>query len=225
MEISPDIVISDVDPLPVLVCSELHIPAFIVGNFTWDWIHTSLFPQRKTECDLLADAYSGGTYLRLPMGPAYSPCAETAALPLLPGGPPGDPARARRLIGDREYTLLAFREMPHGGLPETFDSFTVSSMEENLLGADLCITPGEMEAASLTYSDLVAGASEVYCRAGYGILSQIIAENRDAVVLTGRTFPEEPYLMAGWKSFRQRPETGAQIRKSFLETFMPLAGL
>ena len=195
--LSPDILVSDVDPLPVLACSDLGIPAFVLGNFTWDWIHANLFPGRSFECSLITAAYSSATYLRLPMGPEYSPCEKTEDMPLLPGGPPGDADRARILTGSRPYTLLAFREMPMGGIPDTRGEYTVASAESNLLGAELFIPQQDMLRAGVSFSDLVAGADKVVCKAGYGILSQLLAEGRDAVVLAGRRFPEEPFLQIG----------------------------
>lgn len=223
--LSPDMLISDVDPLPVLACSDLGIPAFVLGNFTWDWIHANLFPGRSSECSLISEAYSQATYLHLPMGPGYSPCTNTVEMPLLPRGPPGDAGRARNLTGSRPYTLLAFRELPLGGIPDTIGEFTVASMESNLPGAELCISYQDMLNAGVSFSDLVAGADKVICKAGYGILSQLLAEGRDAVVLCGRRFPEEPFLLQGWKRLREGRIPGEQVRNDFLAALMHASGL
>ncbi|MFO7625678.1 MAG: hypothetical protein R6V62_00300 [Candidatus Fermentibacteraceae bacterium] len=223
--LSPDMLISDVDPMPVLACSDLGIPAFVLGNFTWDWIHANLFPGRSSECSMISAAYSRATYLRLPMGPEYSPCAKTVDMPLLPGGPPGDAGRVRILTGSRPYTLLAFREMPMGGIPDTIGEFTVASMEKNVLGAKLCIPYQDMLNAGVSFSDLVAGADKVVCKAGYGILSQLLAEGRDAVVLSGRRFPEEPFLLQGWNSLRKGHILRTEVRQAFLKAFIHASGL
>jgi len=223
--LSPDLLLSDVDPLPVLACSDLGIPAFVLGNFTWDWIHANLFPGRSSECSRISEAYSRATYLRLPMGPGYSPCVSTTEMPLLPGGPPGDARRARIITGDRPYTLLAFREVPMGGIPCTKGEFTVASMETNLLGAELCVPYRDMLSAGVSFSDLVAGADRVICKAGYGILSQLLAEGRDAVVLSGRRFPEEPFLIEGWNSLRGDHVDGMEVRQVFIESFIRACGL
>lgn len=218
--ISPDIVVSDVDPLPVQASSEMGIPAFVLGNFTWDWIHSSLFPGRSFECSLILAAYSGATYLRLPLGPEHSPCMNTVSMPLLPGGPPGDAGRARTLAGDRPYTLLAFRESPPGGVPDTGGEFTVATMDDNILGAELCIPHQSMVEAGVSFADLVAGAEKVVCKAGYGILSQLLAEGKNALVLAGRRFPEEPFLLAGWESLRGNGLPGTELRRAFVKAFI-----
>jgi len=223
--LSPDMLVSDVDPLPVLACSDLGIPAFVMGNFSWDWIHANLFPGRSAECSLISAAYSRATYLRLPMGPGYSPCLKTVDMPLLPGGPPGDAVRARILTGPRPYTLLAFREMPVGGIPDTRGEFTVASTESNLLNAKHFIPHQDMLRAGVSFSDLIAGANKVVCKAGYGILSQLLAEGRDAVVLAGRRFPEEPFLLEGWKRLREGRLPGEQVRNEFLTAFIHASGL
>lgn len=223
--LSPDMLISDVDPLPVLACSDLGIPAFVMGNFTWDWIHANLFPGSSSECSLITAAYSRATYLRLPMGPCYSPCAKAFEMPLLPGGPPGDAHRARTVTGERPYTLLAFREIPMGGIPDSIGEFTVASMEKNVLGAELCIPYQDMLNAGVSFSDLVAGADKVVCKAGYGILSQLLAEGRDAIVLTGRRFPEEPFLLQGWNGLRKGQVSGTSVRQDFIEAVIQALGL
>lgn len=221
----PDIVVSDVDPVPVKACAELGIPAFVLGNFTWDWIHASLFPGRTAECSMISAAYSGATYLRLPMGPDYSPCRNTIEMPLLPGGPPGDAGRARAITGDRPYTLLAFREVPKGGVPGTGGEFTVAAMDENMLGAELCIPFEAMLGLGVSFADLVAGAGKVICKAGYGMLSQLLAEGREGVVLSGRRFPEEPFLLRGWDDLRGKNLSKTDVRREFLTAFIRALGI
>jgi hypothetical protein len=112
-----------------------------------------------------------------------------------------------------------------GGIPDTEGDFTVASMEKNLLGAELCIPHQDMLNAGVSFSDLVAGAKKVVCKAGYGILSQLLAEGRDAVVLSGRRFPEEPFLLQGWKRFRIGHVSGTRTRQAFLEASIRALGL
>jgi hypothetical protein len=112
-----------------------------------------------------------------------------------------------------------------GGIPDTRGEFTVASMESNPLGAELCIDPRDMLNAGVSFSDLVAGAEKVVCKAGYGILSQLLAEGRDAVVLSGRQFPEEPFLLKGWDMLRKGHVCGAALRQGFMEAFIRSLGL
>lgn len=223
--ISPDLLVADADPLAVMAGTSLGIPSYILSNFTWDWIHRSLFPDLEKEWRFLESAYSGGTYLRLPLGPEHSPCGKSRKMPLLPAGPPGNPDKGLALSGGRSYALLAFREPPPGGIPEAPGMFTVAALPENTLGADLCITPADMRRAGASFADLITGASLVLCKAGYGILSQLLAEHRDAVVLGGRRFPEEPYLMSGWNTLKGLTQSWNNIRHNFLESFISAAGL
>lgn len=224
-DLSPDMILSDVDPLPVWAGSHLGIRAFVVGNFTWDWIYRRLFPHIPLFSSRIARAYSGGTYLRLPLGPPHSPCRETREMPLLPGGPPGHPSRARVLTGNRPYTLLAFREKPPGGFPHTGHAFTVASSPVDIPGVDLRITPDQMEKAGVSFSDLLSGAERVVCKAGYGILSLLISENLEATVITGRKFPEEPWLVSGFHRLKGRVNTGENLRREFVTEFKRAAGL
>jgi hypothetical protein len=223
--ISPDLLVADADPLAVMAGASLGIPSFILSNFTWDWIHRSLFPELDSEWRFLESAYSGGKYLRLPLGPEHSPCGESLEMPLLPAGPPGNPDRGLALSGGRRYALLAFREPPSGGMPYTRGMFTVAALPENTLGADLCITPAQIRRAGASFADLIAGASLVFCKPGYGILSQLLADRLDAVILGGRRFPEEPYLMKGWNTLKGMNRSWNNIRHCFLESFIGATGL
>ena len=76
-EIEPDFVITDIDPLPIAAAAERSVPAVGIGNFTWDWIMTELFPDIHDAIRSISELYRRGTYLRLPLGPSFSPFNQT----------------------------------------------------------------------------------------------------------------------------------------------------
>lgn len=203
--IEPDIVITDIDPLPVAAASERSIPAFGIGNFTWDWIMAELFPDIREDIERISEMYSRGTYLRLPMGPRTSPFHNVVNVPLLNSGTEGDSGMARRVLPAGRICLMALRELPSGRIPGVPAEFVPVSSSPEPLAKDICnITPDKLSALGLTFSDLMAASDVVISKAGYGIVSQILAMGKRCVLLKGRSFPEEPYLL---KSMQGRTAT------------------
>ena len=193
---SPDLVISDIDPLPIKAAGINGIPALGISNFTWDWIMKEMLPDMKNEAALIADMYNHGTYLKLPLGPDHSPFNSTIDIPLLRGGPPGDLKKVKKLLPKGKICLVAFREMPPGLLLSVPKGFcAVSSLPEPTHPVCYNITPAELSKTGATFADLVAACDLVLTKPGYGIVSQILAMGKRAVFFTGRKFPEEKFLL------------------------------
>jgi L-arabinokinase len=195
-EIEPDIVITDIDPLPVAAASERSIPATGIGNFTWDWIMAELFPDIREDILRIGEMYNWGTYLRLPMGPDFSPFKQTVEIPLLRSGPDSDPERARSILPEGRICLIAIRELPSTETIKNPDGFLLLSSTPEPVSKDILnITPERLSSMGLTFSDLMAASDVIVSKAGYGIVSQILAFGKPCVLLRRGSFPEEPYLL------------------------------
>ncbi len=196
-KIKPDIIVTDIDPIPVKAAEITGVPALGVGNFTWDWIMKQMFPRMAGEAAQITAMYKHGTYLKLPMGPDHSPFHSTVDAPLLRGGPPGYPERAAPLLPPGKCCLIALRDAPTGislALPEGVCA--VSSLPEPVHRNCFNIAPSALAAAGATFSDLAQACDVLISKPGYGIISQILAMGKKAVLLTGRQFPEESYLLS-----------------------------
>ncbi len=196
-QVHPDIVITDIDPLPVAAAAEREIPAIGISNFTWDWIMSELFPDIRDDIRIISEQYSKGTYLRLPMGPRINPFQTVVDVPLLRSGPDGDEDSARRILPDGKICLVALRNLPCGNeyleIPEEYQA--VSCSPEPLAQNIRNITPEKLASSELTFSDLMAASDVVVSKAGYGIVSQILVMGKPCVLFKGISFPEEPYLL------------------------------
>ncbi len=194
--LKPDLVISDIDPLPVKAAENNSVPALGISNFTWDWIIKEMFPDMGYEAAIVADMYHHGTYLKLPMSPDHSPFRSTTNVPLLRGGPPGNPDKVMDLLPAGNICLVALREIPPGielSVPDNFSA--VSCLPEPVHRICYNITPSELADAGATFADLVAACDVLLTKPGYGIISQILTMGKKAVLLTGRRFPEEKCLV------------------------------
>ncbi len=194
--IKPDLVISDIDPLPIKAAETNSIPAFAIGNFTWDWIMRELFPDLKTEAALVSRMYLHGRYLKLPMSPNDSPFHSTTEVPLLRGGPSGNPEAVKHLLPGGKTCLLALRELPGERTLAIPEGYTAVSCLPVPIHPTCCnITPKQLISVGATFADIVSACDVVISKPGYGIISQILTMGKKAVLLTGRNFPEEKYLL------------------------------
>lgn len=196
--IGPDLVISDMDPLPLAAANAAGIPARAVGNFTWDWIMAELFPDMAEHAEKVAELHSGSTYLRLPMGPPEAGgFSRVLDVPLLASGPPPDVTGPGDLLPAGPVCLVALRALPPEGLGPVPEGFTAVSSGPSPLGEGIVnFPPDSLCREGLHFSDLVAAADVVITKAGYGIVSQILSMGRPCVLLCGRGFPEERYIKA-----------------------------
>lgn len=201
----PDLVISDIDPLPLAAASSLGTRTLAVGNFTWDWIFGGLFPSMERAAKVLKRLYRDAVYLKLPLGPDHSPCRKTVKVPLLRAGGNGSGSIPEDLQVPGRRCLLALRSLPGGigkELPNKCRAF--SSLPVPPGDGVQNILPEALLERGLSFSDLVASADVVVSKAGYGIISQILAMGKRCVIYTGRGFPEEPCLL---EPLENRPST------------------
>jgi hypothetical protein len=197
VSIGAGLVVSDIDAIPFEAARSAGIPAIGLASFTWDWLFGNLPGCGGEAAGLMARLYSEGHYLRLPLGPRDHPFRSCEDMPMLPGGVPADPDRARRLLG-REAPLMVVTLRDAGVLEGPLSApgwKVVTSLPEPMPGCDLNIPPPELERLGLRFADLVACADTVLLTPGYGIVSLVLAAGVRAVVVRRHGFPETPFLM------------------------------
>ncbi len=203
-ELAADLIVTDIDPLPVRAAEANRLPALAIGNFTWDWILKRMRPDLVEEAGRVSRMYRWGTYLKLPMGPDHSPFHHKKDIPLLRGGPEGNPERVRELLPESGIKcMVAFRHLPAGFKrvpPGGIEPFT--SLPEPTAEGWLNIHHGILEERGACFADLLAAADVVIAKPGYGIVSQILAMGKPAVLLQRGIFPEERYLLEALKERR-----------------------
>lgn len=214
-EIGPDLVVSDIDPVPFAACAELGMRCLGVANFTWDWIFGRLYPDLEKEVALLRRMYAAGRYLRLPFGPSEHPFAGCTEVGILPGGIPRNADRAREVLGPERACMVALRDPARLGreLPAAPGWRYVSALPEDRFGTGGNITPAELEGLGIGFADLVTASDVVLMKPGYGMISLITTQGCRAVVLGRGSFPEVPFLI---EPLRERPATILAGREEIL---------
>jgi len=191
--LDPAIVLGDIPPLAFAAAGAAGVPSIAISNFTWDWIYEG-FPGfdalapgvRRTIAEGNAQA---SLALRLPFFGGFASVTRIEDMPLVArrATVAGDETRRRlRLPSDRPVVLATFGG--HGGNVPLADaagngSFLLVATDYEV-GQEApphpnlrVVSAGELRAASLTYTDLLAAADVVATKLGYGIVSECIAND------------------------------------------------
>lgn len=205
-EMRCDGVVADIPALPVRAAGELGIPAVGVGNFTWDWALEPLFEDDPEVPETLAADYARGSgHLRLPFGPDTSPFQHSERAPLVSRRAELPPAEVRRRLDlpaaePRPLVVVC----PGGWDPDGWDRIHVVGCEgvrfvtvgDLPVTADVPLTPlPHALPAGIGFPDLVAAATAVVAKPGYGIASECVAHRTPLVAIERPVFRETPLLL------------------------------
>lgn len=196
--LGPDLVVTDIDPIPAAAAFRAGVDCLVIASFTWDWIYREMFPDLGAFCDSIADMYRTAHYLRLPLGPPHSPCDTSEDVGLVPGGSSRNAARAREMLGCGRILLVTLRDPFRTGTtelaaPQGWRAFC--SLPHRGLGGVENISPQELEAHGLRYADLAAAADVLLMTPGYGTVSLALSLGKPVIALERDDFPEVPYLV------------------------------
>lgn len=199
--VGASLVVADAPPLACLAAAGAGVPAFVVGNFTWDWIYAGYAdqPGAAALADLLGRAYTTATAAwRLPMAGGFATIDRIVDVPFVARHARHTGAEVRRafdLPDDRPLVLLSFGGYGLGTLaPASLElgPFVVVTLrgqegEPSLPHRQTIRTLDEDElyARGFRYEDLVGAVDIVLTKPGYGIVSECIA-NRTAIAYTSR---------------------------------------
>jgi L-arabinokinase len=194
------LVIGDIPPIAFAAAHRAGLPSVALANFTWDWIYSG-YPQFEQLApgvvDAIGRAYSHATLaLRLPFTGGFDTMSAVAQdIPLIARKSTHTRESARQALGldDRLVVLASFGghglRLPYEQLSAK-NTFTLivtgreaggeSAAERQLPGPKgpgllRRITYPEMARRGLKYEDLVAASDVVVTKAGYGIVSECIA--------------------------------------------------
>ena len=190
-------VVADIPPLGIAAARAAGLPAFALGNFTWDWIYDG-YPGGAAIAQRIGEIYSQTTLaLRLPMWGGFETMPRVRDIPFV----------ARRSSWRTDESSIQNLRWWKFGIPPGARAVLVSFGGYGLTGARKPIVPGyhilwpgdiderAMYESRLSYQDLVRAVDVVVTKPGYGIISECIA-NDTAILYTSRgDFREYPVLV------------------------------
>ncbi|MBK8959373.1 MAG: hypothetical protein IPM80_13290 [Proteobacteria bacterium] len=199
-----DVVIADIPPLAFAIARAAGVPAVGISNFTWAEIYADYLDQAPWFAahldSIRADYARADVYLRLYPHIDEQPCARVRDVGLLLGT---DPVRARHevaqvlnLDASRPWCLVYFGA---SGLRACQWSALDTYPQWSFIG--LYALPGAGSnyrqislSPQISHGDVVAGASAVLGKLGYGLVSECLALGKPVVFPHRHQFREFPAL-------------------------------
>jgi L-arabinokinase len=217
-ELGAGLIVGDIPPLAFAVGAAAGIPSIALGNFTWDWIYAD-YPRVRLAPSLLPTirgAYAKASMaLRLPMSGGFDSFANVRDIPFIARHATRSREEVTKLLklpSDKPLVLTSFGTYGVPGLDtdalaklKRYVAITVESQPvgrtkketppSERRGSLVSVNEEAMYDAGVRYEDLVGAATAVVTKAGYGIISESIA-NDTAVLYTSRGhFPEYEVLV------------------------------
>ncbi len=201
------LVLADIPPFAFRAAAAAGIPAWGIGNFSWDWIWRYLagtFPELHEAADDATEAYGlTELLLQLPFTGDMTAFPRRREIPMVARAPRLPRDEVRRTLGlapKEKAVLLSFGGI---GLPG-FDFGVLRELRDYVfLVHEAAAIPSNvrrlpwLEARGLHFHDVVGAVDVVVTKPGYGIVTDCIAA-RTRIVYTDRgDFPEYPILVAG----------------------------
>ena len=213
------LVVGDIPPLAFAAAASRRIPAYALGNFTWDWIYEGYAEPGATLppfIEQIRAAYaSGRAAWRLPMHGGFEPFETIVDVPFIARHATHDRDTTRRRLAlplDRKLVLSSFGGYGLASLPleglDCLDEYDVVIAEASLGGTGTrahpsvhAIVEGDIYSRGLRYEDLLAAADVVLTKPGFGIISECLANNTALVYTSRGAFREYDVLVAEMPAF------------------------
>jgi L-arabinokinase len=195
------VVVADIPPLACAAADRAGIPSVVLGNFTWDWIYAA-YPQFAAIApgviDTIGTSYARAALaLRLPLHGGFETMRTVVRdIPFVARRSRRGRDDVRRVLGlaaDETVVLVSF-----GGYGLRLDHHAIvrgnpirlvvtdgNTLPTRDAANPLRLTPLALAEHGLRYEDLVAASDVVVSKAGYGIVSECLA-NGTALLYTPR---------------------------------------
>lgn len=207
LEYKPDLIFSDSSSLIFPLAKKLKIPAYFIGNFTWDFIY-----KNYAKYDLFFEEYAKK------ISEEYSQCELGFVLPLdcpissiqkqkkvgLVGRKPTlSKEEVRKQLGftdEKKYFLFSF-----GAYGLDANLFQYEKLSESyqvvVSRIESFLHPKVFRKDDIYYPDIVTACDFVVTKPGYGIVSECYFAKTPIIYTDRGDFAEYPYLVKQMKQF------------------------
>ncbi|MFL5262334.1 MAG: hypothetical protein ACJ79L_08025 [Anaeromyxobacteraceae bacterium] len=190
-------VLGDIPPLAFAAAARAGIPSVALGNFSWDWIYRHLAarePSLHAAADRAAEAYrAAALLLALPFAGPFSAFGRIEEVGFVARRPRIGRAEGRARLGldGRPAVLVSFGGVGLPGL--TRDAVGQDPAFQFLFPEEL--PQVRLDAAGLSYIDVVGAADVLVTKPGYGIVTDAIGAGTPIVYTERGDFPEYPIMV------------------------------
>lgn len=211
-------ILSDSASLPFVLASELGIPSFFIGNFSWDFIYENYSnedPYFSIISHIIRTEYSFATgALYLPFHCPHVPFQKVQYVGLVGRKPTLSKKEAREQFGfhdEFQYFLLSFGAY---GLRNYQWNWENKPSGWNIIvsGTDGSFHDFVKEIPTNHYPNLVTAVDYVVTKPGYGIISECIFAHTPILYTSRGDFAEYPYIVEG-------------LEKSHPSAYLPMESL
>lgn len=195
-------VLSDIAALPIAAAGTLGIPAFGIGNFTWDWALAPYLNDPELLTQLAADYSQGERLIRLPLAQPTSPFPVCQDAPMVCRRAQHSRRQTRAILDithEATVVLVCVGGWSGQGLPpvqidcpDGLSLLVMGDVPIRCNGNDRRLQ--EPLPSPLMFPDLVAAADVVLAKAGYGIASECLVHGTPAVLIGRPDFPESAVM-------------------------------
>ena len=185
-KIKPDLIISDVSPLPLTVSKKLSIPSMVISNFTW----LDIFPHISNfDLNPLREIYETTSMcVQLPLSTPMDIFKNKQKVGFVSKKLTATKKIVRKNLGVDESKFLIFVNLPD------FFHITISSQQDVQVistGAQVNIDDPIIIKPWTEGQNLVASSDLVVCKCGYGMISECLTNNISFQFLMDENHPEQ----------------------------------
>ena len=204
---SPDCILSDISSVPFVVANKMKIPAYFVGNFTWDFIYNHYSNEDiyfKEYAKKLSIEYNLSTsgYV-LPFQCPIDSIPKTEEIGLVGRIPKRNRKDVRESLGFRDdFKYLLFSFGAYGLDPSMFKFENLNPnykiVISGLVGFE---SSNVLHIHNIFYPDLLHACDAVLTKPGYGILAEAYLSNTPIIYTDRGDFIEYTYLVSAMEDY------------------------
>lgn len=202
-KIQPDIIISDISPVPLAVSKKLSIPSIAISNFTWLDILSNV-----SQMNMITDAYENTSLcIQLPLSTPMSIFKNKRKVGYISKNPTKNRNDIRKELGIGNKEFLIFVNLSsHLDINFSYNENIriISTGAQNNLKKTKIIDPW------IEGQNLVAASDYVICKCGYGMISECLTNGIPFKTFYDDTHPEQASIVnelssMGIHSFEKNP--------------------
>ena len=207
LSFSPDLILSDSSSLPFVVANKMKIPAYFIGNFTWDFIYNHYSNEDiyfKEYAKKLSIEYNLSTsgYV-LPFQCPIDSIPKTEEIGLVGRVPKRSRKDVRESLGfhdDFKYLLFSFGA--YGLDPSMFQFENLNPSYKIVISGLVGFESSNvLHIHDIFYPDLLHGCDAVLTKPGYGILAESYFSNTPIIYTDRGDFIEYTYLVSAMEDY------------------------